>query len=1128
MMMGTPDDELEKFLNEQKIRLLQDRATLDQNLPYIDIMAKQQSLNSEQEDKPCKEFGPPFIREKGVSTGELIQPMSFVIGQEYEQRRQHLKEELLQDFCRYMAERAEVGISFGSRHKLSQMRAKTSWAAGGRRFHKDSGTYNNRLHQSSPILAIEPSTFTKHDAATSREASNNHSLLKNNQTLLPKDCDKDSAKGKEQAKDRQMKCVQVTAPYADMGAYDPSELSRAERRKKEKYGRELLAQMAECKINKKREKEFQLAVPISGAVDPQKDAHRLAKMLGSSWKADFSKSSQAVLQPHPPSYPPPKTNVNCRSTHIQHVLSHAQNRLPSPILLHNHNSLPPIGQTYTPSTNYILPHSQVHHNNQHASDMPEPSVAQFGTSTSCGCAIPYVGYTDVQPLPMYVQPHMQTVGLQFSRNCFIPPGNLPQCVPSKQAMEHAGTLSAHDHTEQLKQTSEQACEAQTEEPTGVIMSPLWQEGDDRRRTNKLACHEELKIQMKDKEMQRKRQQNGLSTVEDYNPWGRGGGGAPNHDVHGNILTDLRKMHQQNKANRDTPSLQNPLDSPTSASPQNGTKNSLLGKQKELPASQMELYKLFLRKQMEEDSRRRAEEKRTARELDEQEERRVTVQREKMAQEYEKEQAIQRQKDMEKEKKIQLLGQQLMGVQRKPKSNEKPHPTKNPSEVQLRTEQMESRTDSPPVPTLAHLLNKSSSVEAATITQPCTVQSSETSSPTTQNSNEQSLVGSPDFTNHSSGTESKTAEQKILTELRDIRTAPNPPTTKPHLEFRHFNTMISDAKSRMNRKIPEKWLSRINRSPCSSCLTEHPSSASTKCRDSAIDTRLLSKLEILRQATRSEMHHLQRAFDFSPDQLDSPHEIEMLSWRTPSPYYRPTTARLSPDVCRLTAQPFDMQYYGRPSSTNLPEARSKKQVPSVLNQYWHQGNREMESVRQVRGKKRQGFWLHAPTESHSKSSLPRTDSAFPEDFPARIPARAALSDRFWDKGAPNVQGDGKHVPISKTCRRRWRTWSDKPFLQKEPRQKECEQQTPDDDSPSSLKSANLERFGMCNEERLCNLHLSNADELSLNQSDLQSRLTTPRPVSSEYTASEAWLRIDGDGDATPQITHQNYPTVLPPL
>uniref|UniRef100_A0A8C4PYX2 Uncharacterized protein n=1 Tax=Eptatretus burgeri TaxID=7764 RepID=A0A8C4PYX2_EPTBU len=651
MMMGTPDEELEKFLNEQKIRLLQDRATLDQNPSYIDIMVKQHSSNPEEVDKPCQEFVPPFNREKGVSTGELIQPISLVVGQEYEERRQHLKEELLQDFCRYMAERAEIGISCGSRDKLSQMRAKTSWATGGRRFHKDSlcsGSYNDRLHQASPSLAIEPSTCTKHDAATTTETSEKHSLLKSNQTLLPKDCDKDSAKRMEQAMDRQMKCVQVTAPYADTGTYDRSEINRAERQKKEKYGRELLAQMAECKINKKREKEFQLAVPISGAVDPQKNADRLAKMLGSPWKADFSKSPQAVLQPHPPPYPPPKTTLNCRPTHIQHVLSHGQNQLPSRILLHNHNPLPPIGHTYIPSTNCMFAHSQVHHNYQNASNMPEPSAAQFETGTNCGCAVPCVGYTDLQPLPMYAQPHMQTVGLQYSRDCFLPPGNQLQCVATKQAVKHTGTLSAHDHT--VKQSSELAYKAQTEEPTSVIMTQWWKEGDDGSCTDKLTCHEELKIQMKNKEMQRKREQNGLSTIEDYNPWGRGGGGAPNHDVHGNILTDLRKMHQQNKVNRDSPSLLNPLGSPTSASPQSEdcTKNAQLYEQKRLPASQMEVYKLFLQKQIQEDRQRRAEEKRTMRELDEQEECRVAKEREKMAQEYEKELALQRLKDMEVE------------------------------------------------------------------------------------------------------------------------------------------------------------------------------------------------------------------------------------------------------------------------------------------------------------------------------------------------------------------------------------------------------------------------------------------------------------------------------------------------
>uniref|UniRef100_F6Y4E4 Uncharacterized protein n=1 Tax=Ciona intestinalis TaxID=7719 RepID=F6Y4E4_CIOIN len=35
-------------------------------------------------------------------------------------------------------------------------------------------------------------------------------------------------------------------------------------------------------------------------------------------------------------------------------------------------------------------------------------------------------------------------------------------------------------------------------------------------------------------------------AQNYNPWGKGGAGAPMRDIHGNLVSDLRQMHLENE------------------------------------------------------------------------------------------------------------------------------------------------------------------------------------------------------------------------------------------------------------------------------------------------------------------------------------------------------------------------------------------------------------------------------------------------------------------------------------------------------------------------------------------------------------------------------------------------------
>lgn len=65
--------------------------------------------------------------------------------------------------------------------------------------------------------------------------------------------------------------------------------------------------------------------------------------------------------------------------------------------------------------------------------------------------------------------------------------------------------------------------------------------------------EALQQQIREREERRKKEREEKEEYEakleaemrSYNPWGKGGGGAPLRDAKGNLITDLNRMHRQN-------------------------------------------------------------------------------------------------------------------------------------------------------------------------------------------------------------------------------------------------------------------------------------------------------------------------------------------------------------------------------------------------------------------------------------------------------------------------------------------------------------------------------------------------------------------------------------------------------
>ena len=139
----------------------------------------------------------------------------------------------------------------------------------------------------------------------------------------------------------------------------------------------------------------------------------------------------------------------------------------------------------------------------------------------------------------------------------------------------------------------------------------------------------------------------------YNPWGKGGGGAPLRDAKGNLIS--------------------PLQTQSSPFARGNTFGEPLS---ELQIKQQELYKNFLRFQIEEKRQREEAEREKLRVAEEKEEKRLAEQRARIQQEYEEEQERRREKEEEQrlknEELIRLAEERRKEAERKKKEEEEKH------------------------------------------------------------------------------------------------------------------------------------------------------------------------------------------------------------------------------------------------------------------------------------------------------------------------------------------------------------------------------------------------------------------------------------------------------------------------
>ncbi|XP_045255049.2 centrosome and spindle pole-associated protein 1 isoform X8 [Macaca fascicularis] len=362
-------------------------------------------------------------------------------------------------------------------------------------------------------------------------------------------------------------------------------------RRKEKYRLELLEQMAEQQRNKRREKDLELRVAASGAQDPEKSPDRLKQFSVAprhfeemipperpriAFQTPLPPLSAPSAPPIPSVHSVPSQNEDLRSglnSAFGEMVSPRIAPLPPPPLL------PPL------ATNYRTPYDDAYYF-YGARNTLDPSLAYYGSGMM---GIQPAAYVSAPVTHQLAQPAVNTVGQN-----------------------------------ELKITSDQ-----------VINSGLIFEDKPKPSKQSLQSYQEaLQQQIREREERRKKEREEKEEYEakleaemrTYNPWGKGGGGAPLRDTKGNLISHMQ----------------------TQSSP--FARGNVFGEPPtELQIRQQELYKNFLRFQIEEKKQREEAERERLRIAEEKEERRLAEQRARIQQEYEEEQEKKREKEEEKNK-----------------------------------------------------------------------------------------------------------------------------------------------------------------------------------------------------------------------------------------------------------------------------------------------------------------------------------------------------------------------------------------------------------------------------------------------------------------------------------------------
>ncbi|KAM6089138.1 centrosome and spindle pole-associated protein 1 isoform 3-T3 [Chlamydotis macqueenii] len=394
-------------------------------------------------------------------------------------------------------------------------------------------------------------------------------------------------------------------------------------RKKEKYRQELIEQMAEQQRNKRREKELELSVAASGVRDPEKKPNRL-NQFGLTARA-----SEEKVPPERPRVafqtPVPIPSAFPENEDFHRGLASTLGEIATPRLAPMPPPPPPVL-----IDNYKTPYDDAYYF-YGARNPLDPNLAYYGT-----------GMMGMQPTP----------------NLDLPLGQ----APAEQSVSNNGQRNTGDRQRSIGVFSE-------EKKSSKVAT--------------LSYQQELQKQIREREERRRQEKEEKERYEakleaemrNYNPWGKGGGGAPLRDAKGNLITDLNMMHKQNEDAFHNPeprlyedkraivsvdlSLASPRPENTEASTNKiagftfaqtspfARGNVFVEPPSPQHLKRQESYKNFLRLQIEEKRRREEAEREKLRMEEEKEEKRLAEQRMRIQKAYEDEQEERRKKEEER-------------------------------------------------------------------------------------------------------------------------------------------------------------------------------------------------------------------------------------------------------------------------------------------------------------------------------------------------------------------------------------------------------------------------------------------------------------------------------------------------
>ncbi|XP_069007777.1 centrosome and spindle pole-associated protein 1 [Embiotoca jacksoni] len=412
--------------------------------------------------------------------------------------------------------------------------------------------------------------------------------------------------------------------------------------RKERYKQELLGQIAEQQRNKMKEKRLELRVAATGATDREKKADRI-KQFGplirqnDSLKQNVSHKHRTQLEAEGKDpYPRPKDDKTVENTEHRAPSAKSQVDFSTALSQLPGKTVPVSGMGAAaargvPSLDYFNEDYHRDFSNM-LGDVNMPRVADVA---------PLVPPT---VLNTYKTPYDAAYYYHGTRNPLDPNPTYNQNGPPGWDQESGKFEMLSQKPPPVRSSGR--IEATLQHRASPLAIDELEEKAKQRRQSVLSYQEALKQQIKERQEHKIREKEEKerydakieAEMKAYNPWGRGGGGAPIKDQKGNLVSDLNQMHHSNEE-----SYRNPVFTP-GVGPRGSSSQRLSGSKDQQSLEQhhvQDRYKEALKKQIEENKRKQEEDRERIGLEEEKEEQKLAMQRARIQEEYEDEQKKQK-------------------------------------------------------------------------------------------------------------------------------------------------------------------------------------------------------------------------------------------------------------------------------------------------------------------------------------------------------------------------------------------------------------------------------------------------------------------------------------------------------